>query len=72
MLREHQHRSSGAQVVDRFVESVRERMTYDASDLDPEILEQASKQFGVSGACFKTRQEHITESIINSPLDSLE
>ena len=24
----------------------------------------ASKQFGVSGACFKTRQEHITESII--------
>ena len=40
MLREHQHRSSGAQVVDRFVESVRERMTYDASDLDPEILEQ--------------------------------
>ena len=40
MLREHQHRGAGGEVVDRFVESVRERMAYDASDLDPDILEQ--------------------------------
>jgi len=63
MLREHQHRSTGGEVVDRFVESIRERMTYDASDLDPDIIEQGinsiRREWGVLQNTAKTHhREH--------------
>ena len=67
MLREHQHRSTGGEVVDRFVESIRERMTYDASDLDPDILEQGigsiRREWGVlqstARSHYRDHQKHL-------------